>query len=208
MDDRNSGIIKGSYFYRDSLLLGFFFTLGLQASHSSRPARLQVECSEGNEVVSDVIILDGCAILWTLLWPYLLQGYSRFLMRSCKDNESSFRTRCPPHGVWYILWKNIKSSWDTRSKAFNCVFKLSKTSPLPKQTVTLTVSCNKLQIIRIIIDQLCSIQVPKGNKVVVTGPDPHPVEVGVGPSDVALYLTWRGVCNNGLLYDPGGLRWT
>ena len=46
-----------------------FFTLDLQASHSSRPARLQVECSEGNEVVSDVIILDGCAILWTLPWP-------------------------------------------------------------------------------------------------------------------------------------------
>ena len=66
------------------------------------------------------------------------------------------------------------------------MFKLSQTSPLPKQTVTLTVSCNKLQISRIIIDQLCSIQVPEGNKVVVTGPDPHPVEVGVGPSDVAL----------------------
>ena len=47
-------------------------------------------------------------------------------------------------------------------------------------SLVLNVSANKKQIIQMIVDQLCLGQIPHGKRVVVTGPEPHPVQVGIG----------------------------
>ncbi len=39
------------------------------------------------------------------------------------------------------------------------------------KSVTLTVHANKLQAIKLIVDQLCSMEVPEGKLMVVTGSD-------------------------------------
>ena len=68
----------------------------------------------------------------------------------------------------------------TRAKGFSRVYKLASESPLPKQSITFNVTANKEQIIRLIVDQLCSMVIPEGKEVIVTGPDPHPIKVGIG----------------------------
>jgi len=57
---------------------------------------------------------------------------------------------------------------------------LTEESPLPKQAIVLNVSANKRQVIQVIVDRLCAFQIPHEKRVVVTGPEPHPIQVGNG----------------------------
>jgi len=60
------------------------------------------------------------------------------------------------------------------------IYKLTEELPLPKQAIMLNVSANKKQVIQIIVDRLCSFWVSNEKFVVVTGPESHPIQVGIG----------------------------
>jgi hypothetical protein len=66
------------------------------------------------------------------------------------------------------------------------VYKLTSESPLPKQSISLNVTANKVQIIKLIVDQLFSMEIPEGKQVIITGPDPHPIKGGVGATQTAV----------------------
>ena len=57
--------------------------------------------------------------------------------------------------------------------------KLDDEALLPGQAMTLNVDANKEQLIRLLDKHLWKLIVPNGKRLVVTGPDPHPIEVGV-----------------------------
>ena len=82
---------------------------------------------------------------------------------------------------------SIKTSCrSARAKGFSCVYKLTEDSPLPKQDIVLKVIANKEQIIQLVVDKLLSTEIPHGKRVIVTGPDPRPVEVGDGPQPTTI----------------------
>ena len=64
-----------------------------------------------------------------------------------------------------------------RANGVSRVYKLTPDCPLPKQSVVLTVTANKRQIIKMSIDELCKQDVSAGKKRIVTGPDAYPVDV-------------------------------
>jgi hypothetical protein len=66
------------------------------------------------------------------------------------------------------------------------VFSLTEDTPLPKQSLLLTVTDNKKQLIELIVDRLCAMQHPVGTDVVITGPDPQPVHMGSGLKETSL----------------------
>lgn len=67
-----------------------------------------------------------------------------------------------------------------REKGASRVFKLKSTSRLPKQTLMLSVTANKVQLINLIVHDLKKYPLDMENKLVVTGPDPTPFEC-IGP---------------------------
>ena len=64
---------------------------------------------------------------------------------------------------------------NNRTKGFSRVYTLTGESPLPKQALTLNVFANKEQVIKLIVEHLCSLEISEGQKVIVTGPDPQSV---------------------------------
>ena len=53
-------------------------------------------------------------------------------------------------------------------------------APIPGQAMALNVAANKAQLIHLLAKHLCKLIVPYGKRLVVTGADPHLIEVGVG----------------------------
>ena len=74
----------------------------------------------------------------------------------------------------------------TCQKRLSRVYKLTEESPLPKQAMVLNATANKKQVIQMIFNRLCSVQVPRGKSVVITGPEPQPVQVGIGEWQTAI----------------------
>ena len=68
------------------------------------------------------------------------------------------------HELTCLMWVNIK---------------LNDEALLPGQAMALSVAANKEQLIRLLVKHLGKLIVPDGKRLVVTGPDPHPIEVGV-----------------------------
>ncbi len=127
-----------------------------------------------------VVILDMCAILWTTPWPSSPAKVSTFVSAAVSTVLQHLKTCQVLHVVFDRYHENsIKSACRmTRSKGLSRVYQLVGESPLPKQAITLTVTANKLQIIKLIVDQLSSTHVPDGKRMIVTGPEPHPIDVG------------------------------
>ena len=53
-------------------------------------------------------------------------------------------------------------------------------APIPGQVMALNVAAVKAQLIRLQVKHLCKLIIPCGKRLVVTGPYPHLIEVGVG----------------------------
>jgi len=58
-------------------------------------------------------------------------------------------------------------------------YKIAKSHP-SQQAIVLNFGANKKQITLMIVDQLHAFQIPHENRIVVTGPEPHPIQVGIG----------------------------
>ena len=103
---------------------------------------------------------------------------------------------------------SIKSAYRTaRQDGCSRVFKLNDEASLPGQPMALNVAANKEQLIRLPVKHLCKLIVPYGKRLVVTGPDRHPVEVRVGAVMASFrQCRWRRcvrVCLPGRLLQSG-----
>ena len=141
---------------------------------------LQVEVSSRNKSEPDVILLDGCAILWIVKWPKkgTVQDYvSNFKNYIQKELEKS--------SVYLIFDRYIKRSTKEATrlqragKHASRGHKLQLSSPLPQQQVLLNVSENKCQLINIICQYFLDNPICSNKSLVVTGPD-TPIEYNNG----------------------------
>ncbi len=67
-----------------------------------------------------------------------------------------------------------------RKKGASCVFHLKTTSRLPQQTLMLTNTANKVQLIRLLLHDLVTNPIVSQNKMLETGLEPTPFEYTEG----------------------------
>ena len=146
-------------------------------------AKMQIQCSIRNMELPEVAIIDGCALLWTIRWPASPAKVSTFIDGVLSDIQRRLDDVQVLHIVFdrYYTLSTKSACRSQRQKGFSRTFTFTEETPLPKQATVLNVSTNKEQIIRLIVNKLCSMSFPSGKQVIITGPDPEPVEVGVGP---------------------------
>ncbi len=145
--------------------------------------KLRVLCGMRNRQLPKVVILDACALLWTVPWPALPAKVSAIVNAAVSSIMERVGTTSILHVVFDRYYNaSIKSGCRTtrQNGGLSRVYNLTEDSPLPKQALVLNVSANKKQVIQMIVDKLCSAQIPHGKRVVITGPEPHPVQVGIG----------------------------
>ena len=139
----------------------------------------------------EVVILDACAILWTVCWPgqpakvsYVVSAAVATILRYADTATQVL------HVVFdrYHQLSTKSCCRAGRQKGFSRLYMLSKSIPIPKQTLVLTVTANnKLQVIKMIVDRLSIMEPLKEKKVITTGPDLQPVCMGVGPLQTAVH---------------------
>ena len=149
-------------------------------SKSVLKSKIKVECSLRKHDPSDVVIVDGCAVLWTIPWPAAPAKVSTFVEAAV----SSLVRHVDEAKILHIVFDryygtSIKSQCRVqRANGISRVYQLAPDSPLPRQSVTLNVIANKVQIIGMIVNALRAVKVPEGKKIITTGPDPRPIDLG------------------------------
>ena len=145
--------------------------------------KLQVEVSERLCPPPDAVIVDGCAVLWVIQWP--TSGTVEDYIKSLMAYVIGLLQRCDTYLIFDRYYADsIKNA--TRSaragKEASRRHQLSLSTPLPSQKVTLTVTENKVQLIKLTIKYITDNMemFPQGSKLVVTGPDPTPLEIHHG----------------------------
>lgn len=151
--------------------------------------KIQILSGVRNQEPPTVVILDGCAILWTVPWPAAPAKVSAFITAAVATILRRVQAAPVSHVVFDRYYKlSTKSCCRTaRQKGTSRVYNLTEESPLPQQSVMLKVTANKEQLIQMIVHRLCSMQPPPGTDVVITGPDPHPIHMGSGLQQDPLY---------------------
>lgn len=158
-------------------------------SKAAMKNKIQIMSGVRNQEPPTVIILDGCAILWTVPWPSAPAKVSVFITAAVTTILRRAHSASVLHVVFDRYYKlSTKSCCRTvRQKGTSRVYNLTENSPLPQQSVMLKVSENKEQLIKMIVHRLCTIQPPPATDVVITGPDPHPIHIGSGLQETPLY---------------------
>jgi hypothetical protein len=150
-------------------------------SKSVLKKRLQVEVSERISQFPNTILLDGCALLWSINWPThgIVQDYIQNLLNYLVD----CLRKCDTYLIFDRYYDNsIKATTrNTRAaKDASRQHQLLLIAPLPPQKVTLTVTANKVQLINFICTYIrdnVAVLSQNGNRLVITGPDPTPVQI-------------------------------
>jgi hypothetical protein len=139
--------------------------------------KIQILCGVHNQPSPSVVVLDGCAILWTVPWPAAPAQVSAFINAAINKILGRADNTTVLHVVFDRYFElSTKACCRTgRQKGNSRVFDLTEDTPLPKQSLALNVTDNKKQLIKLIVDRLCAMQPPLGTDVVITGPDPQPV---------------------------------
>lgn len=140
--------------------------------------KLQVEQSSRTLGVSDAVIIDGCAMLWTVHWPTNgnIEDYVMNFMRTIK-----YHLECCD--VYLIFDRYIKTSTKQMTRSSRAGHDASRKhqlnlhTPLPAQKVVLNVVYNKVQLIDLICQYLITHIVNNQTKLVITGKDPTPVQI-------------------------------
>ena len=147
-------------------------------SKSTLKTKLQIELTDRRSVPPDVIILDGCAIMWVIHWPAhgLVQDY----IKNVVDYVRSQLQIADTYLIFDRYYNNsIKETTRIARAGKNASrhHQLSLLTPLPPQKVCLTVTRNKLQLIKFICEFLREQQdlVPRNRRLVVTGAEPTPL---------------------------------
>ena len=147
--------------------------------------KLQVGVSSQVADKADAIVIDGCALLWSVHWP------EKGTVKDYVDNFISHVSQKAHYSDVYLTFDryydySIKSV--TRGarggKHATRRHHLNLASPLPTQKVVLQVHANKTQLIDIICNHLVDSCLANGepiqHKIVVSGRDPVPIELFCG----------------------------
>ena len=141
----------------------------LSVAHSSRKF----------DAVPLIVIIDACAMLWCIPWPAQPATISSYVAAFTTMVKKKLSESQVLHVVFDRYYKgSIKGA--TRNKRRGCVrhHVLSLTTPIPTQQVILNSSHNKAQLIQLLVASLQEIEVDDRHRLIVTGPEPAPVEVG------------------------------
>ena len=128
----------------------------------------------------DIVVIDGCALLWVIHWPTtgtlqtICNGVWTYIERLiCTSDVFLVFDRCRQF--------SIKSSTRTRRADQQArTHKLTPVTPLPKQSVVLTNTDNKVQLIDILCEDLQrrAISHPElKHKLIITGSSNIPIEI-------------------------------
>ena len=139
--------------------------------------KLQVEQSSLVQGVPDAVIIDGCAMLWTVHWP---------TSGTVDDHVINFTWSIKYHlerSDVCLVFDRYLGSYSTKqmtrsSRSGNYASRkhqLSLHTTLPTQKVVLTVVHNKVQLINLIFNYLINHIHENQTKLVITGQDPTPV---------------------------------
>ena len=140
--------------------------------------KLQVEQSSRIQRVPDAVIIDGCAMLWTVHWPTsgTVEEYVVNFMGSIKYHleRGDVYLVCDRYigNSTKQITRSSRSGNDASRK-----HQLSLHTTLPTQKVVLTVVHNKVQLINLICNYLINHIHDNQTKLVITGQDPTPVQV-------------------------------
>lgn len=151
---------------------------------SSLKTKLQVEQSERFSTPPDVIVLDGCAILWVVRWP--AHGLVQDFIKNFLDYLSRHLNITDTYLIFDRYYDNSVKDITRSSRAGKDASRqhqLSLLTPLPSQKVCLTVKKNKVQLINLIwlyIREHQDLLPQNGNALVVTGSLPTPMQVSDG----------------------------
>ena len=121
----------------------------------------------------------------TVSWPALTAKVSAFTTAVVAKIWKRMDTMQVLHVVFDRYNQNnqmsIKSASPTaRQDGCSLVFTMKDEAAIPRQAMTLNVAANNAQLIHLLVKHLCKLIVPCGKRLVVTGPYPHVIEVGVG----------------------------
>ena len=173
--------IKEVLSYELSPVLASLFDDGgnmqLQAK-STLKQKLQVEVSSRLVHLPDVVIIDGCAMLWTVHW--LTSG-------NVEDYVKNFTTKIKFHlrnGDVYLVFdryhpnstKNVTRS-NRAGKNVSWKHQLTLQTQLPAQKVVLTVPHNKKQLIDLICQYLINNVSCESTRLTITGDQPTPIQL-------------------------------
>lgn len=144
-----------------------------------------IEVEQSLRITPDpqVLVLDGCAILWTLHWP--VPGTVEDLITAM---ETYLRQKLSICDVYLIFdrYYPLSTKGCTRSQRSSSTavgpYHFTTSSALPSQSACLSIVDNKVQLIRVMCDALLDRfqQKVTPRKLVITGPDPvpHVIEAG------------------------------
>ena len=150
---------------------------------STLKRQLQVETSNRITDQDNCLIIDGSAMLWVIPWP------THGKVQDYVDKAVTWTFRKVQESDVYLVFDrymeySIKDNTrNTRQKGASRQHRLTLTMLLPPQKVLLTVTQNKIQLIDL---NVAALQKEKdqfklcGQKLVVTGRDPIPVEINKG----------------------------
>ncbi|KAK3106543.1 hypothetical protein FSP39_022295 [Pinctada imbricata] len=156
--------------------------LRIATSKSALKRKLQIIQSTRKSGTADVIIIDGCAVLWSIHWPSsgTVQDfvYSFWSYISQKLNTSDV----------YLIFDRYRqysikdSARISRKASSGQAHKLCLNTPLPAQSVVLSVTENKVQLIDIICNQTIQYasDESKNHTLLITGSHEAPTEVTKG----------------------------
>lgn len=145
----------------------------------------RVEVSMRNVDRMDCTVLDGCAILWCIAWPTSSPANQHLVRNYVESFKQYLQQRLSRGDVYlvfdrYIEFSTKYSARKARGPGGCRVFQLSANAPLPPQKQVLTVSENKRQLIRIIVETLVAEAVVPGgyrSRLIITGQEDTPIEI-------------------------------
>ena len=155
----------------------------LATNKSTLKNKLKVEITGLSVPKANIVIIDGSAVLWAIHWP--TQG----TVKDFIENFVSYIIPKMKEADVYLIFDRYETystkgaTRTARGKEASRHHQLSLSTQLPSQKVVLTVSYNKVQLIALIVDALQTQKDRIGltnHKLVVTGPDPVPVEISLG----------------------------
>ena len=146
--------------------------------------KLQVEQSSRTQGTPNVVIIDECAMLWSVHWPTngTVLDYVVNFMGTIKYHLAV----CDVYLVFDRYTESSTKEMTQSSRSGNDAsrkHKLRLQTKLPAQKVVLNVTYNKVQLIELICQYLTEHIIDNQNKLVITGKDPTPVhssETGSG----------------------------
>ena len=155
-------------------------------SNPTLKRKLQVEHSSRTLPTPDTIVVGGCAILWTIQWPKhgTVQYYVNIVLEYIFGRlQHSDVIVIFDLYYEYTIKRSTRTSRTVQQQASRR-HRLTPSTPQPAQSVVLTVTENKQQIIDTICEQLRekgkTHEATMKHSLLVTGPSSIPVEIFKG----------------------------